>query len=79
MARERNKKALQELLRGPGNAQCADCSAPDPDWASHTLGVFICLNCSGLHRNIPHISKVKSVQYPPAHPCPMDSSNRWNP
>ncbi|KAJ7305892.1 hypothetical protein JRQ81_010258 [Phrynocephalus forsythii] len=34
----------------------------DPDWASHTLGVFICLNCSGIHRNIPHISKVKSVR-----------------
>uniref|UniRef100_A0A8C6XD18 Arf-GAP domain-containing protein n=1 Tax=Naja naja TaxID=35670 RepID=A0A8C6XD18_NAJNA len=34
----------------------------DPDWASHTLGVFICLNCSGIHRNIPQISKVKSVR-----------------
>ncbi|EMP30629.1 Arf-GAP with dual PH domain-containing protein 1, partial [Chelonia mydas] len=33
-----------------------------PDWASHTLGVFICLNCSGIHRNIPHVSKVKSVR-----------------
>uniref|UniRef100_A0A674JLK6 Arf-GAP domain-containing protein n=1 Tax=Terrapene triunguis TaxID=2587831 RepID=A0A674JLK6_9SAUR len=34
----------------------------DPDWASHTLGVFICLNCSGIHRNIPQVSKVKSVR-----------------
>eukprot|EP00073_Rattus_norvegicus_P051356 XP_017453740.1 PREDICTED: arf-GAP with dual PH domain-containing protein 1 isoform X1 [Rattus norvegicus] len=35
---------------------------PDPDWASYTLGVFICLSCSGIHRNIPQVSKVKSVR-----------------
>ncbi|XP_055266471.1 arf-GAP with dual PH domain-containing protein 1 isoform X4 [Moschus berezovskii] len=34
----------------------------DPEWASYTLGVFICLSCSGIHRNIPHVSKVKSVR-----------------
>ncbi|XP_029075623.1 arf-GAP with dual PH domain-containing protein 1 isoform X3 [Monodon monoceros] len=34
----------------------------DPDWASYTLGVFICLSCSGIHRNIPQVSKVKSVR-----------------
>uniref|UniRef100_A0A8C5YCV8 ArfGAP with dual PH domains 1 n=1 Tax=Microcebus murinus TaxID=30608 RepID=A0A8C5YCV8_MICMU len=37
-------------------------SLPDPDWASYTLGVFICLSCSGIHRNIPQVSKVKSVR-----------------
>lgn len=34
----------------------------DPDWASYKLGIFICLNCSGVHRNFPDISKVKSVR-----------------
>uniref|UniRef100_A0A8B9FDR4 ArfGAP with dual PH domains 1 n=1 Tax=Amazona collaria TaxID=241587 RepID=A0A8B9FDR4_9PSIT len=34
----------------------------DPDWASSTLGIFICLSCSGIHRNIPSISKVKSLK-----------------
>ncbi|XP_058013656.1 arf-GAP with dual PH domain-containing protein 1 isoform X1 [Ahaetulla prasina] len=62
MAKERNKTALLELLQSEGNGGCADCQASDPDWASHTLGVFICLNCSGIHRNIPQISKVKSVR-----------------
>ncbi|XP_042709103.2 arf-GAP with dual PH domain-containing protein 1 isoform X2 [Chrysemys picta bellii] len=62
MAKDKPRKALQELLQRPGNQLCADCSAPDPDWASHTLGVFICLNCSGIHRNIPQVSKVKSVR-----------------
>ncbi|KAI5175264.1 Arf-Gap With Dual Ph Domain-Containing Protein 2 [Manis pentadactyla] len=62
--RERNKKRLLELLQaaGTGNALCADCGAADPDWASYKLGIFICLNCSGIHRNFPDISKVKSVK-----------------
>uniref|UniRef100_M4ASB6 ArfGAP with dual PH domains 1 n=1 Tax=Xiphophorus maculatus TaxID=8083 RepID=M4ASB6_XIPMA len=34
----------------------------EPDWASLTLGVFVCQACSLLHRSIPHISQVKSVQ-----------------
>uniref|UniRef100_A0A3B4XNW1 Arf-GAP domain-containing protein n=1 Tax=Seriola lalandi dorsalis TaxID=1841481 RepID=A0A3B4XNW1_SERLL len=33
----------------------------DPGWGSCSLGVFICLACSGIHRNIPDISKVKSL------------------
>ncbi|MED6240107.1 Arf-GAP with dual PH domain-containing protein 1, partial [Ataeniobius toweri] len=33
-----------------------------PGWGSCSLGVFICLECSGIHRNIPEISKVKSLR-----------------
>lgn len=34
----------------------------EPDWASYTLGIFVCLNCSGIHRNLPAVSKVKSIR-----------------
>ncbi|NP_001279839.1 arf-GAP with dual PH domain-containing protein 1-like precursor [Callorhinchus milii] len=58
---EKTLKALKEVLRIPGNGTCADCLLPEPEWASYTLGIFICTNCSGIHRNIPDISKIKSL------------------
>ncbi|KAM8773187.1 arf-GAP with dual PH domain-containing protein 1 isoform 1-T1 [Acanthopagrus schlegelii] len=58
---ERATRALREILQHPGNDACADCGAPDPSWGSCSLGVFICLACSGIHRNIPDVSKVKSL------------------
>lgn len=34
----------------------------DPDWASLNLGVLMCIECSGIHRNLgSHISKVRSL------------------
>ncbi|XP_053112704.1 arf-GAP with dual PH domain-containing protein 1-like isoform X4 [Hemicordylus capensis] len=58
----RNMEVLKEVWRKEENALCADCGKPDPDWASCTLGIFICLNCSGIHCKIPNISKVKSLK-----------------
>ena len=46
----------------PGNDVCAECSAPEPDWASLNLGILLCIECSGVHRNLGvHISKVQFV------------------
>ena len=45
-----------------GNGVCADCGARDPDWASINLGILVCIECSGIHRNLgSHISKVRSL------------------
>ncbi|KAJ9503856.1 Protein gts1 [Exophiala xenobiotica] len=58
----RNEKELHDLLRTPGNSQCADCGAKNPAWASWNLGVFLCMRCASLHRKLgTHISKVKSL------------------
>ncbi|XP_015261470.1 PREDICTED: arf-GAP with dual PH domain-containing protein 1-like [Gekko japonicus] len=58
----RTGMALKEVWRREENAICADCGKPDPDWASYTLGVFICLDCSRIHCNIPSVSQVKSLR-----------------
>ncbi|KAM4530721.1 arf-GAP with dual PH domain-containing protein 1-like [Odontesthes bonariensis] len=62
---EKNRQRVKQLLEKPGNGNCADCGAADPEWASYTLGLFVCQSCSGLHRNIAQISKVKSLLLDP--------------
>uniref|UniRef100_A0A2P2LTL6 ADP-ribosylation factor GTPase-activating protein AGD3 n=1 Tax=Rhizophora mucronata TaxID=61149 RepID=A0A2P2LTL6_RHIMU len=52
-------KPIDVLRRVCGNDKCADCGASEPDWASLNLGVLVCIECSGVHRNLGvHISKV---------------------
>ncbi|PWA58597.1 arf GTPase activating protein [Artemisia annua] len=59
----RSERPINALKRVPGNDKCADCGEPEPDWASLNLGVLICIECSGVHRNLGvHISKVRSLE-----------------
>lgn len=53
---------LNALLKDEDNKYCVDCDSKGPRWASWNLGVFLCIRCAGIHRNLGvHISKVKSV------------------
>lgn len=57
-----NNKDILAIRDLPENNLCVDCSATSPDWAVINLGVFICLQCSGVHRSLGvQISKVRSV------------------
>ncbi|XP_069501713.1 arf-GAP with coiled-coil, ANK repeat and PH domain-containing protein 1 isoform X2 [Ambystoma mexicanum] len=57
-----DKRALDQIQRIPGNAQCCDCKEPAPEWASINLGITLCIECSGIHRSLGvHFSKVRSL------------------
>ena len=54
---------MKKYLSRPENRLCADCKRPSPTWASLNIGVFVCIKCSGCHREIGvHITKIKSVE-----------------
>ena len=58
----KHEKPIDVLRKVCGNDTCADCGASDPDWASLNLGVLVCIECSGVHRNLGvHISKVRKI------------------
>ncbi|XP_072839580.2 ARF GTPase-activating protein GIT2 isoform X1 [Pogona vitticeps] len=49
-----------------GSEVCADCSAPDPCWASINRGVLICDECCSVHRSLGrHISQVRHLKHTP--------------
>ncbi|XP_075718123.1 stromal membrane-associated protein 1 isoform X2 [Rhinoderma darwinii] len=77
---EQHQAILSRMLREDDNKYCADCEAKGPRWASWNLGVFICIRCAGIHRNLGvHISRVKSVnldQWTPEQiQCMQDMGN----
>ncbi|KAK4885907.1 hypothetical protein RN001_002178 [Aquatica leii] len=56
------QSVINALLKDEDNKYCVDCDSKGPRWASWNLGVFLCIRCAGIHRNLGvHISKVKSV------------------
>eukprot|EP00916_Digyalum_oweni_P025344 GHVL01041757.1.p1 GENE.GHVL01041757.1~~GHVL01041757.1.p1 ORF type:complete len:535 (+),score=151.67 GHVL01041757.1:43-1605(+) len=53
---------LIEVVNNPDNQHCVDCGQKAPRWASVNLGILMCIECSGHHRNMGvHLSTVKSL------------------
>uniref|UniRef100_A0A0D9V716 Arf-GAP domain-containing protein n=2 Tax=Leersia perrieri TaxID=77586 RepID=A0A0D9V716_9ORYZ len=56
---ERNEKIIRGLMKLPPNRKCINCNSVGPQYVCTNFWTFICLSCSGIHREFTH--RVKSV------------------
>ena len=54
---------IQEIVSLEENSKCFDCGTQKPKWSSINNGIFLCLKCAGIHRNLGlNISVIRSLQ-----------------
>jgi len=60
---ELRQSILRQVIKLPGNDKCVDCnSTKDPTWLSTNFGVLVCIECSGIHREMGvHVSRIQSL------------------
>uniref|UniRef100_A0A8D8M2C7 Arf-GAP with SH3 domain, ANK repeat and PH domain-containing protein 1 n=1 Tax=Cacopsylla melanoneura TaxID=428564 RepID=A0A8D8M2C7_9HEMI len=60
---ELQQTIIKQLTRLPGNDRCCDCnSTNDATWLCTNFGVVVCIECSGIHRDLGvHISRIQSL------------------
>ncbi|KAL0268563.1 UNVERIFIED_CONTAM: hypothetical protein PYX00_010454 [Menopon gallinae] len=60
---ELQQAIIRLVQRLPGNHACCDCnSMNDATWLSTNFGIIVCIECSGIHRDLGvHISRIQSL------------------
>ncbi|XP_020245867.1 probable ADP-ribosylation factor GTPase-activating protein AGD14 isoform X2 [Asparagus officinalis] len=56
---ERNEKIIRGLMKLPPNRRCINCNSLGPQYVCTNFWTFVCVACSGIHREFTH--RVKSV------------------
>ncbi|RYR53720.1 hypothetical protein Ahy_A06g028941 isoform A [Arachis hypogaea] len=56
---ERNEKIIRGLMKLPPNRKCINCNSLGPQYVCTNFWTFVCMTCSGIHREFTH--RVKSV------------------
>ena len=63
MGSRREEEKIEKIIRGlmklPPNRRCINCNSLGPQYVCTTFWTFICITCSGIHREFTH--RVKSV------------------
>ncbi|CAL9124629.1 unnamed protein product [Musa acuminata var. zebrina] len=55
----RNEKIIRGLMKLPPNRKCINCNSLGPQYVCTNFWTFVCMVCSGIHREFTH--RVKSV------------------
>ncbi|RDD38364.1 Arf-GAP with SH3 domain, ANK repeat and PH domain-containing protein 2 [Trichoplax sp. H2] len=60
--KELTDSILFDIKLRKGNNLCCDCNSKDPTWLSTNLGILLCIECSGIHRQLGvQYSRIRSL------------------